>query len=97
MDDNCIGCDKCPLWLHDSPLCMGLSQSIIQSLKEGGDALLFVCTGCRVGNSGGASGVGGGGRCTGDSGSNNLALSSSMRLLGPFVLLLRLYLSRLLS
>ena len=44
-DDDCIGCDRCPLWFHDSPLCMGLPHSIIQSLKDGGDALLFVCTG----------------------------------------------------
>lgn len=45
-----IVCDKCPLWFHDSTICMGLPQTAIQALKDvGGEGILFVCTDCRVG------------------------------------------------
>lgn len=57
-----IGCDKCPMGFHDSTICVGLSQTAIQALKDaGGVGILFVCTCCwvgRGGNSGGFAGAG---------------------------------------
>ena len=52
---------------------MGLPQSIIQSLKDGGNALLLVCTGCRVKTPHGPGG-GGGDRHSSDNGGNSPAL-----------------------
>lgn len=55
--DNCelpvgrdsIGCDKCDKWYHPSPLCMGLSELVIEAIREaGGIGIEFICTHCRI-------------------------------------------------
>ena len=43
-----IGCDKCDNWFHPSPLCMGVSERVIDVILEaGGDGVEYGCTQCR--------------------------------------------------
>ena len=53
-----IGCDACGAWFHPTPLCTGLSSAAINVIQtEGGDAIAFKCSQCRlrVANQAGAS------------------------------------------
>ena len=44
-----IGCDKCDNWFHPSPLCMGVSDRLIDVIREaGGAGVEYVCTQCRA-------------------------------------------------
>ena len=45
-----IGCDYCATWVHDSEMCSGLPQQMIDAISEcGGDSVKFVCMKCRLG------------------------------------------------
>ena len=49
VDDDGIGCDKCQSWFHPTPLCLGLSERVIDAIREaGGEGIEFVCTQCRA-------------------------------------------------
>ena len=50
MGDEGIGCDRCFVWFHPSQMCMGLSQNSIHVIveSEDSDALLYLCTACRL-------------------------------------------------
>ena len=43
-----IRCDKCDSWFHPKPLCMGVSDRVIDAIREaGGAGVEYVCTHCR--------------------------------------------------
>lgn len=47
--NDAIGCDKCKMWVHNSEMCSGLPQSLLDAIKEyGGRGINFVCTKCRI-------------------------------------------------
>ena len=50
VGDDGIGCDRCSVWFHPSEMCMGLSQTSIHIIAESedSDALLYLCTSCRL-------------------------------------------------
>ncbi|MPC93753.1 hypothetical protein E2C01_088894 [Portunus trituberculatus] len=49
VGDGSIGCDKCHTWFHPSSLCLGLSDRVIDAIREGdGEGIEFVCTQCRA-------------------------------------------------
>ena len=44
-----IGCDKCDNWFHPSPLCMGISDRVIDVIREAeGAGVENVCTQCKA-------------------------------------------------
>ena len=46
---DAIGCDFCKRWYHPSNRCTGLKPATILAIvDEGGDAIKFMCTVCRV-------------------------------------------------
>ena len=50
-----VGCDKCERWFCPSTMCLGVPDNVVRSfLGEGGDAILFVCTECRISESRGS-------------------------------------------
>ena len=56
VGDDGIGCDKCSTWFHPSSLCLGLSDRVIDAIREaGGDGIEFVCTQCRARSTGSGS------------------------------------------
>ena len=49
VGDDAIGCDKCSNWVHPTEMCSGLPKDAISTIANlRGDAILFVCTNCRV-------------------------------------------------
>ena len=50
VGDEGIGCDRCTSWFHPSEMCMGLSKNSIHVIveSEDSDALLYLCTACRL-------------------------------------------------
>ena len=34
VDDRCIGCDKCEVWVHGTEMCSGLPQNVIDAILE---------------------------------------------------------------
>ena len=49
VGNDAIGCDKCTNWVHPSEMCSGLPTEVIKSIQSvRGNAILFVCTNCRV-------------------------------------------------
>ena len=50
VGDDGIGCDRCSTWFHPSEMCLGLSQNSIHLIveSEDSDALLYLCTACRL-------------------------------------------------
>ena len=48
VGEDCIGCDKCPLWFHPFTQCTGLNRSELNCVKSGGGrGIKFVCSACR--------------------------------------------------
>ena len=49
VGDDAIGCDRCSRWVHPTVMCSGLPSDAIKTISDlSGDAVLFVCTDCRV-------------------------------------------------
>ena len=49
VDDHCIGCDKCELWVHATEMCSGLPQKVIDVILEySGEGINYMCMKCRV-------------------------------------------------
>ena len=49
VGDDAIGCDRCSRWVHPTSMCSGLPTDAIKTISDlSGDAVLFVCTDCRV-------------------------------------------------
>ena len=50
LENNGIGCDRCSAWFHPSEMCLGLSRASIHLIveSEDSDALLYLCTACRL-------------------------------------------------
>ena len=47
--DACIGCDSCERWVHDTEMCSGLPQKLIDAIAEhDGAGISFYCTLCRI-------------------------------------------------
>ena len=47
--DACIGCDSCERWVHDTEMCSGLPQKLINAIAEhDGAGISFYCTLCRI-------------------------------------------------
>ena len=52
VGNESIGCDRCGKWVHPTEMCSGLPNEVIRTIFTlGGDAILFVCTNCRVNKS----------------------------------------------
>ena len=52
VGDDAIGCDECEGWVHNSEMCSGLTQDMIDAIaRYSGNGIKFVCTKCRVHNS----------------------------------------------
>lgn len=46
--DDAIGCDSCSSWYHPTTSCTGLQSDTLRCIHaEGGNAVRFVCSGCR--------------------------------------------------
>ena len=46
---DAVGCDRCNRWFHPTSMCMGINDVLISGiLSDGGGAVLFVCTDCRI-------------------------------------------------
>lgn len=44
-----IGCDKCETWVHNTIMCCGLPQNVIDVIMEhSGEGVQYVCMKCRV-------------------------------------------------
>ena len=49
VGDNPIGCDTCEHWVHNTEMCSGLPQKVIDAIMEyDGSGINFVCTKCRI-------------------------------------------------
>lgn len=49
VGNDAIGCDRCSNWVHPTEMCSGLPEESIKTIASlSGDAVLFVCTNCRV-------------------------------------------------
>lgn len=49
VGDSAIGCDECETWVHDSEMCSGLPQDMIDAIaRHNGEGIKFVCTKCRI-------------------------------------------------
>ena len=47
--DTAIGCDECEVWVHDTVMCSGLTQDMIDAIgRYHGQGIKFVCTKCRL-------------------------------------------------
>ena len=45
----CISCDSCERWVHDTEMCSGLPQKLIDAIAEhDGAGISFYCTLCRI-------------------------------------------------
>lgn len=60
VGNDAIGCDRCESWFHPKTLCLGLSETVIQTIVDnGGQGVAYISTDCRakslsVGGSNGA-------------------------------------------
>ena len=49
VDEHCIGCDKCEVWVHGNEMCSGLPQNVIDVILEySGEGIHYMCMKCRV-------------------------------------------------
>lgn len=49
VGDEAIGCDECEGWVHNSEMCSGLTQDMLDAItRYSGGGIKFVCTKCRV-------------------------------------------------
>ena len=48
-----VGCDRCSKWFYPSSMCMGIPDQLVNSIREYGDGIAFICTECRTGSGGG--------------------------------------------
>ena len=49
LDEHSIGCDECEEWMHETEMCTGLTQNILDAIGGyNGQAIKFVCTKCRL-------------------------------------------------
>lgn len=52
VGDDAFGCDDCERWVHNTVMCSGLTEELIDAIgKYGGANIKYVCTKCRVGHS----------------------------------------------
>ena len=62
VGDDAVGCDRCVSWFHPKTLCLGLSDTVIQTIVDnGGEGVAYVCTDCRAKSLAGGTGGGVGG------------------------------------
>ena len=49
IGDDTIGCDECEYWVHDTEMCSGLTQDMLDAIgRYNGHGIKFVCTKCRL-------------------------------------------------
>ena len=49
LGEESIGCDECEDWLHNTDMCTGLTQDILDAIgRYNGQGIKFVCTKCRL-------------------------------------------------
>lgn len=49
VGQDSIGCDRCDNWFHPTSICMGVSERVIDAIREaGGAGVEYVCTQCRA-------------------------------------------------
>ena len=49
VGDSAIGCDRCERWVHNTVMCSGLPQHMIEAIaKYEGAGISFICTNCRL-------------------------------------------------
>lgn len=49
VGQSAIGCDRCSRWVHPTEMCSGLPSDAISTIADlSGDAVLFICTNCRI-------------------------------------------------
>ena len=49
VGDSAIGCDECEVWVHNTEMCSGLTQDMIDAIgRYHGQGIKFVCTKCRL-------------------------------------------------
>ena len=49
VGDEAIGCDECETWVHNSEMCSGLTQDMLDAISRyQGSGIKFVCMKCRV-------------------------------------------------
>lgn len=49
VGQTAIGCDRCSGWVHPTEMCSGLPSDAISTIADlSGDAVLFICTNCRI-------------------------------------------------
>ena len=49
VGEDAIGCDECEVWVHNTVMCSGLSQDMIDAIgRYNGNGIKFVCTKCRL-------------------------------------------------
>ena len=49
VGEDAIGCDRCEHWVHNTEMCSGLPQRVLDAITEyDGRGINFVCTKCRI-------------------------------------------------
>ena len=49
VGEAAIGCDKCECWVHNTEMCSGLPQHVIDAIvKYDGAGISFICLNCRL-------------------------------------------------
>ena len=49
VGDEAIGCDECETWVHNTEMCSGLTQDMIDAIgRYQGSGIKFVCMKCRI-------------------------------------------------
>ena len=48
IGEDSIGCDECELWVHNTEMCSGLTQDMLDAIgRYNGHGIKFVCMACR--------------------------------------------------
>ena len=49
VGEKSFGCDTCEHWVHETEMCSGLPQKVIDAITQyDGSGISFVCTKCRI-------------------------------------------------
>ena len=49
IGEDAIGCDECELWFHNTDMCTGLTQDMLDAISRyNGRGIKFVCMKCRL-------------------------------------------------
>ena len=52
IGEDSIGCDECELWVHNTEMCSGLTQDMLDAIgRYNGHGIKFVCMACRLAGS----------------------------------------------